>query len=259
MDFELAEQVVLITGGSDGLGRALADLLTTEGASVAICGRSQERLDETANSLSANPGEILPMRADVTKPEDMQALYDAVEKRWGRLSGLVNNAGIHTGKPFKDAEDDYWQADFELKLLAAIRGSRMALPLFARNGGGSIVNALSIYAKFQPARSMPSSVYRSAGLAMTNGMSKEVAADGVRVNAILTGFIESGQWVRGAAEAGLSVEEFIEKRVKALGIPMNRAGRAQEFADVAAFLLSPRSSYVTGTAINVDGGLSPVI
>lgn len=258
MDIKLNDHVVLITGGSDGLGLALADLLTAEGASVAICGRSQERLDAAAQRLGANPGELLAVRADVTQPEDMQALYDAVDKRWGRLSGLINNAGAHTGKPFAAADDDYWQADFELKLLAAIRGSRMALPLFARNGGGSIVNVLSIYAKFQPVRSMPSSVYRSAGLALTNGMSKELAADGVRVNAILIGFVESGQWVRGAEHAGTSEEEFLDKRVKALGVPMKRAGRAEEFADVAAFLLSDRSSYVTGSAINVDGGLSPV-
>lgn len=258
MDMQLQDKVFVITGGTDGLGLATAERLVRQGARVAICGRDRVRLDRALSTLSQAGGDIIGQQADVTDPDSLAGLFDAVERKWRRLDGLVNGAGYHTGGGFAQTTDEQWQRDFELKLLAAIRGCRHAVRLMGENGG-SIVNTLSIWARTPGKGSMPSSVFRAAGLALTKGLSNDYAHAGIRVNAILVGSVESNQWVRRAAGAGMDYEEFAEKEVARLGIPMGRVGTSREFADVATFLLSPVSGYVTGAAIPVDGGLSPFI
>lgn len=260
MDLGLRERTFLITGGSSGLGLGVADALAREGARVAICGRDERRLADAATRLDRYGGEVLTVPADVTSAADISMLIETVENRWGRLDGLVNNAGAHTAKPFTETTDEEWQADFELKVFAAVRTVRAALPLLRRaEDGASVLNVLSIFARSQPAGSMPSSMFRSAGLALTKGLSNELAADRIRVNALLIGFVRSDQWVRAAAHEGVPVEHYERRRAQQLGIPLGRAGATEEFADLAAFVLSPRAGYLTGTAVNVDGGLSPVI
>jgi NAD(P)-dependent dehydrogenase (short-subunit alcohol dehydrogenase family) len=128
-----------------------------------------------------------------------------------------------------------------------------------RAHGGAIVNVLNIGAKAPAAGSLPTTATRAAGLAITKSLSKELGPDGIRVNAILVGLVESGQWRRRAAESGRSVADVYQKLVQDARVPLGRMGRADEFADLAAFLLSARSSYVTGSAINLDGGSSPVV
>ena len=146
---------------------------------------------------------------------------------------------------------------FRSKLIAAARLTRTAL---RRLGDGAcILHTLNVFAKAPPGGSMPTSVARAAGLAMTKALSHELAPRGIRSNAILVGFIESGQWTRLSADSGRPVQEIYDDFVTRFAIPMGRVGRAEEFADVAAFLLSPRAGYVTGTAVNVDGGASPVV
>ena len=260
MDLHLDGRNFLITGGSSGLGLGLAHTLVDEGARVLLVGRSKDKLDAAAEEVSAHASadQVLTQPADVRKLDDLQGAIDAADRTWGRLDGLVNNAGVHTGSGFETTTDDEWQTDFELKLLAKVRGIRQSLPLLRKSDAPSVLNVLSIYAKFQPPKSMPSSVYRAAGLALTNGLSRDLAADRIRVNAILIGFVHSDQWVRGAAASDQDVSEWEADRAKQLGIPLGRVGKTEEFADVAAFLLSSRASYLTGTAINVDGGLSLV-
>jgi NAD(P)-dependent dehydrogenase (short-subunit alcohol dehydrogenase family) len=256
VDLELKGRAYLVTGGTAGLGLGIAETLVREGAHVAVCGRDGDRLASAAARLG---GDVLAVRADVRRTEDIDTVVAAAGKRWGRLDGIVSNAGIHTAGRFVDTSDAEWQADFELKLLAAVRLVRTALPLLRAAGGGSVLSVLSIFARFQPAKSMPSSVYRSAGLALTKGLSNELAADAIRVNALLVGFIRSDQWVRAAAESGEDLDTYELRRAADLGIPLGRAGTTEEFADLAAFVLSPKAGYLTGTALNVDGGLSPVI
>ncbi|PRZ43920.1 NAD(P)-dependent dehydrogenase (short-subunit alcohol dehydrogenase family) [Antricoccus suffuscus] len=259
MDLELAGRNVLITGGSSGLGLGLAHTLVKEGANVLLVGRNADKLDAAAHDLSAAGTQVLTVPADVRNADDLQSAIDTAEREWGRLDGLVNNAGFHTGSGFETTTDDEWQMDFELKLLAKIRGIRQSLPLLRKSDAPAVLNVLSIYARFQPNKSMPSSVYRAAGLALTNGLSRDLAADRIRVNALLIGFVHSDQWVRGAAATGADVEEWEANRAEQMRIPLGRVGRTEEFADVAAFLLSSRASYLTGTALNVDGGLSMVV
>ena len=259
MDLELGGKVVLVTGGSDGLGAAVARRLVREGARVALCARGAERLESTAAALREAGGEVLAQVADVSRPEEVDRFVEAVVARWGRVDALVNNAGTAAARPFAEVDDAAWEADLQLKLFAAVRTCRRVLPLLREAGGGSIVNVLAVGAKAPGANSMPSSVSRAAGMALTKALSKELGPAGIRVNAVLVGLIESGQWERQAAAAGQPVEALYTKLAKNAAIPLGRVGKAEEFADVVAFLLSPRAGYVSGTALNVDGGLSPAV
>lgn len=257
MELELAGKVVLVTGGTDGLGLALATGLVREGASVAVCGRDAERVDRAEATLSST-GDALSRQVDVTVPGDLEAFVDAAVARWGRIDGVVHNAGRASAGRIESIDDATWESDFQLKLMAAVRLTRLSLPEL-RASRGSIVFTLAMAAKAPVGGSEPSSVNRAAGMALMKALSKELAPDGIRVNAVLVGLIESGQWVRAAAAAGTDLDEFYARSARDAGIPLGRFGRAEEFADLGAFLLSARASYLTGTAINLDGGLSPAV
>ena len=257
MDLDLSGKAVLITGGTDGLGLALAKRLAAEGASVAVCGRDPGRVTAAQSSLS-EIGDALAQQADVTRAADLDAFVEAALERWGRIDGVVHNAGRAAGGPIQSIEDATWESDFQLKLMAAVRLTRLALPEL-RAAQGSILFTLAISAKAPGGSSEPSSVTRAAGMALMKALSKELAPDGVRANAVLIGLIESGQWVRAADATGESIEQFYGRFAKDAAVPLGRFGRAEEFADLGCFLLSPRASYLTGVAINLDGGLSPAV
>jgi NAD(P)-dependent dehydrogenase (short-subunit alcohol dehydrogenase family) len=258
MDLDLAGKAVLIAGGTDGLGLALAKRLAAEGASVAVCGRDADRVRAAEAAVRAAGGDALAQQADVTRPADLEAFVDAAVARWGRIDGVVHNAGHASAGPIESIDDAKWDSDIQLKLMAAVRLTRLVLPRL-RESRGSVLFTLAIAAKAPGASSEPSSVTRAAGMALMKALSKELAPDGVRANAVLIGLIESGQWVRAAESAGQSVEQFYERFAKDAAIPLGRFGRADEFADLGCFLLSPRASYLTGVAINLDGGLSPAV
>jgi NAD(P)-dependent dehydrogenase (short-subunit alcohol dehydrogenase family) len=259
MDLHLDGKVVLITGGTDGLGAALADRLVEEGARVAVCGRDPGRLAATEQRLGDAGGDALAVQADVTLPADIERFVAAAVARWGRLDGLVNNAGKSAAGRIDQVSDDEWVADLNLKVLAAVRCTRLVVPHLIAAGGGAIVNVLNIGAKAAGAGSLPTTASRAAGLAITKAASRDLGGHGVRVNAVLIGLVASGQWRRRAAAAGQSEEETYRQMANNADIPLGRVGRSGEFADLAAYLLSDRSSYVTGTAINLDGGSSPVL
>jgi NAD(P)-dependent dehydrogenase (short-subunit alcohol dehydrogenase family) len=257
MDLELAGKVVLITGGSDGLGLALAAQLAAEGASVAICGRDEARLRGAESRLQAAGGDVLAVRADVSMARDLAAFADAAVARWGRIDGVVHNAGRAAAGPIESIDDGAWESDIQLKLMAAVRLTRLTLP-HLRARGGVVLFTLAMAAKAPGAASEPSSVTRAAGMALMKALSKELAPDGIRVNAVLIGLIESGQWARRAS-SDRELEEFYGRFAKDASIPLGRFGRAEEYADLGCYLLSARASYLTGSAINLDGGLSPAV
>ena len=254
MDLQLRDKVVLVTGGSDGLGAAAVQRLAQEGARVAFCGRSAEKLERVR--AGAAGGQVLAVQADVTRPGDCERFVAEALRAFGRIDALVNNAGTAAARPFESIDDAAWAADLELKLMAAVRLTRSVLPHLKAAGGGSILTVLALAAKAPGARSAPSSVSRAAGMALTKALSKELGEHGVRVNAVLIGLIESGQWERRAQGAGQGVDALYAQMARDAAIPLGRVGRAEEFADLVAFLLSPRAAYLSGTAINLDGGLS---
>jgi NAD(P)-dependent dehydrogenase (short-subunit alcohol dehydrogenase family) len=257
MDLELAGKVVLITGGTDGLGLALASQLATEGASVAICGRDEERLRAAESQLQEAGADALAVRADVSVGADLAAFADAAVARWARIDGVVHNAGRAAAGSLESIDDATWESDLQLKLMAAVRLTRLALPQL-RASHGAVLFTLAMAAKAPGAASEPSAVTRAAGMALMKALSKELAPDGIRVNAVLIGLIRSGQWARRAS-TDAELEEFYRRTSTDAAIPLGRFGRAEEFADLGCYLLSARASYLTGAAINLDGGLSPVV
>ena len=154
MDLELAGKVVLITGGTDGLGLALAGRLASEGASVAVCGRDEARLAAAEATLRDAGGDVLAQRADVSSPEDLEALVEAAVARWGRIDGVVHNAGRASGGTLESIDDATWESDVELKLMAAVRLTRLALP-HLRASRGAVLFTLAMSAKAPGARASP--------------------------------------------------------------------------------------------------------
>jgi NAD(P)-dependent dehydrogenase (short-subunit alcohol dehydrogenase family) len=259
MDLHLDGKVVLITGGTDGLGAALAARLVEEGARVAVCGRDARRLAGTEERLRQAGGDALAVQADVTSPADLERFVEAAAGRWGRIDGLVNNAGKSAAGRVDEVPDEAWAQDLELKVLGAVRCTRLAVPHLAAAGGGAIINVLAVSGKAPGASSLPTAASRAAGLAITKAASKDLGAQGIRVNAVLVGLVESGQWRRRAEAAGQAEDDLYRQMGQRADIPLGRVGRAEEFADLAAYLLSDRASYVTGSAVNLDGGSSPAI
>lgn len=261
MDLGLAGKVAIVTGGSEGLGRATAARLAEEGAHVAIVARTTENLEAAAAAIRnrASGVEVLPIAADVSDAGATTRIVETAVDTFGRLDILVNNAGTARALPFLDADDETWQADLDLKLFAAIRLTRLAVPYMRNQGGGRVVNVLATSAKAPGAASVPTSVSRAAGLALTKALSQEFAADRILVNAVLIGLVKSGQWERLAArsESASALDELYDGL--GAGIPIGRVGDAEELGDLVAFLVSDRARFITGVGINFDGGASPVV
>jgi len=257
MDLQLNGRVALVTGGSQGIGKAVAATLAQEGASVVIAARGAELLEKVAAEIRAAGGKVHAVAADVSQAADCERLVAETVKTFGRLDILVNNAGTSATGEFESVTDEAWQADFNLKLFAAIRLARLAVPGMRQNGWGRIINMTNIGAKQPRAKSMPTTVTRAAGLAFTKAMSKEFAASNILVNTVCIGLIKAGQHERKAARAGVPVEQMYEAMGKE--IPLGRVGRAEEVASVVAFLSSEAASYVTGSSVNLDGGASAVM
>jgi 3-oxoacyl-[acyl-carrier protein] reductase len=263
MDVRLDGKVALITGGSLGLGRAMALRFAEAGASVAITARGTEALEAARQEVQAAGGgnKVLAHACDVSKADQCEALHAAVTDQLGPIDILVNNAGTSQRGPFLQVSDELWQNDLDLKLFAAIRLARLVLPGMQERKWGRIINVLNIGAKAPSAEGAPTAVSRAAGLALTKVLAGEAAPHNVLVNALMVGLIDSNQHQikHQASGTEVSYEAFLQGMSDANKIPLGRVGRAEEFADIACFMASERASYLSGVAINVDGGRSPVV
>jgi len=261
MDLGLKGKVALITGGSYGIGKAIALRLAEEGADVAIAARREGVLQEAASEIAGKTGsQVLPAVADVSTAKGCEHFVRSTVERFGRIDVLVNNAGSSAAFYFGDATDEMWQEDMDLKLMAAVRLCRLCIPEMRKVGGGRIINMAMIRAKQPGAKSVPTSVTRAANVALTKALSKDYAADNILVNAVLVGVIRSGQWERRYEQQKnkyASLEDFYEQNSKE--IPLRRYGDPGEVADLVVFLASERARYITGDAINIDGGTSAVV
>jgi len=232
------------------------------GADVAIVARRQDVLDAAAAEIdAAGPGKVTAISCDLTDAAATERAFAKAEAALGKIDILVNNAGTSRARAFEQVTDEDWRIDLELKLFAAIRLSRLALPGMKARRWGRIINVLNTGAKAPGAQSAPTSVSRAAGMALTKVLSGDGAPHNVLVNALLVGFIKSGQWERLHAEKqpDQPLDDFLQDMADARKIPIGRIGKTEEFANIACFLASDAGGYITGTAINVDGGRSPVV
>jgi 3-oxoacyl-[acyl-carrier protein] reductase len=264
MDVRMDGRVAVITGASTGLGLAMAKEFAASGGSVAILARKADALAtakaEVQKAAGKSNGRFEAYSCDVSKAQPIADTFKKVVADFGKVDIVVNNAGISHAKAFDTVSDEDWQGDLDLKLFAAIRLCRAALPGMRERKWGRIVNVLNIGAKAPNANSTPTSVSRAAGLALTKALSQENAQHNVLVNAMLVGLIESDQWQRRHKTVGnnQSYQQFLDGMAKGR-IPLGRMGKAEEFARMACFLCSDAGSFITGVAINVDGGASPVV
>jgi 3-oxoacyl-[acyl-carrier protein] reductase len=263
MQIDLKGRVALVTGGSKGLGLATARRLAGSGAAVAIVARDAAALATAKERISAEaPGSrVLALQGDVSSAEQIQAAHRSVVEALGPVDILVNNAGHHAFGAFAELSDAQWEADLQLKLMASVRLTRLVWPAMRERRWGRVINVLNTFAKAPIGGSAPTSVTRAAQLALTKVLANEGASHNVLVNALLVGQIRSEQIVslHQTLKSALPLEEFIRKVVRDSRVPIDRIGEPEEFANIACFLASDAASYITGTAINVDGGMAPVV
>lgn len=263
MELELTDKVAVVTGGSAGIGRAVARGLAGEGAHVALCARNEDRCNAVAAQIRDEFGvEALGLRADVTNPDDLVQLVDEVERTFDGADILINNAGTGTNETIMEAPDEKWQHYWDLHVMAAVRLARGLMPAMRRRGGGVILHNASICAR-QPLDHEPIYNVTKAALAMLSKcLSNEVAGDNIRVNCINPGLVQTAPWEEAAREATANQPSTWEDYLANLAsekTPIGRFASPEELADFFVFLCSPRASYCLGSTYYVDGGWLNVI
>ena len=260
MEVRLDGRTAIITGASKGLGLAMAKEFAASGANVAILARSADTLEQAkAFASEGASGKVATFRCDVSKADDITKTFADVIGTFGQVDILINNAGISRAMPSDQITDQVWQDDLDLKLFAAIRMSRLCWPGMKERKWGRIINVLNSGAKAPRANGAPTAVSRAAGMALMKVLAGEGAPHGILVNGLLVGLIDSDQHRRRHAQAGsnVSYDEFAAKM--GANVPLGRIGKAEEFAAMACFLCSDHAGFTTGTAINMDGGATPVV
>jgi NAD(P)-dependent dehydrogenase (short-subunit alcohol dehydrogenase family) len=275
---ELTGKVAVVTGGSRGMGRAAAELFAAAGASVVICARTREHIDKAVTELNErHDTEIAGLEADVRDQASVDAFMAGVEARFGRIDMLINNAGQSSqraakgatmqiqvshapddpGLPpgrFESMTDDEFRNAFEQKVLGMVRVSRAALPLLRTAGEAAIVNVVSTKGLQAPVRVVTSGVAWAAALNFSKGLSYELAPDNIRVNVLGVDRALTSQTEKSRARwaPDMTMQEF--EAWRCIGVPFGRMGTADEMAQALFFLATPRSSYITGQCLSIDGG-----
>lgn len=248
MNQDFPGQVAIITGGSDGIGRATAELLAERGATVAVCARGKDKLEATRDAIEQAGGTVEAHQLDVLESEAFVALIEDIAARHGRLDMMVNNAMAVHYAPIEKLTLDHWRKDFAVNADAVFIGTKTAMGIMSKAGKGSIVNISSTTA-IRAAPFMSSySASKAALIQFTAVAAMEAARSGVRINTIVPGQIQTA----GNEDFAEKVPDIAAKTVDA--IPMGRGGEPRELAEVIAFMLSDAANYITGVALPVDGG-----
>jgi 3-oxoacyl-[acyl-carrier protein] reductase len=260
VELGLTGRRAIVTGGSKGLGKAIAAELLAEGAAVAICSRHVDELEETAAELLAAAGperpQLLALRCDVTDPAQVTDFVAAATAALGGLDILVNNAGGARPGRFATLTDEDWHDDIEVKLFSQIRCIRAALPHLRASAAPRVININALYARYPDPAFLASSVNRASCLSLSKALSIELGAEGILVNSVNIGFVETPQWqnIHHKRAPELPAGEFFGQLAKA-EVPLGRFGRSDEVAGLVAFLASARASYIAGASIDVGGGM----
>ena len=260
MELGLAGRRALVTGGSKGLGLAIARELAGEGAHVAVCARTADEVAAAADELRRGATTVHAQVADVTDPEQVRDFVSRSAEVLGGIDCLVNNAGRAHPGTFATLTDENWQADLDVKLLSLVRCSREALPHLRAAGGGRIVNIGAVYGRYPDPAFFATSVNRAAGNAFTKTLALEVARDGILVNGVNIGFVVTPQWdnIHRRRAPDVPREQFFAE-LAAAEVPLGRFGTPDEVSGIVVFLLSARAGYITGTSIDVAGGMGKYV
>ena len=257
MDLGIKGKIALVAAASSGLGRAVAEELAAEGTSLVLCARDGNKLRQTAESIKQSSNtDVLPITADVTSKADLERLVSSAIQRFGRIDILVTNAGGPPAGNFDQISSDQWEHAARLTLFSAIELARLVLPGMKTRRWGRILNITSIAVKQPVDNLILSNSLRAAVTGFARTLANEVAGDGITVNNILPGYTRTER-VEELAQMIAQKQGIDAASVKAkweLEIPMRRLGEPLEFAALAAFLVSERAAYITGTSIQVDGG-----
>jgi NAD(P)-dependent dehydrogenase (short-subunit alcohol dehydrogenase family) len=263
MDLELKDKVAVISGGSIGIGLAIAEGLAKEGVHLALCARDGARLAEVAGGISEKYGvRAVGIPADVSRAGEIEALVAGIQNQFEAVDILINNAGTGSNETVMEAPDEKWQYYWDLHVMAAVRLSRGLVPLMRKHGGGVIINNASICAK-QPLGYEPIYNTTKAALMMfSKCLSNELIKENIRVNCVNPGLILTPDWKKTARQltegTGRTWDQYLDQLAKDY-TPIGRFGSPEELADFFVFLCSPRASYSVGSTYYVDGGWLNVV
>jgi NAD(P)-dependent dehydrogenase (short-subunit alcohol dehydrogenase family) len=263
MDLGLNGQIAVITGGSVGIGLAVAKGLAAEGVHLVLCARNEARVVQEAKRIAQKYGvKTFGIATDVTDSEDINRLVAATKAEFGGVDILINNAGTGSNEKIMTAPDEKWQYYWDLHVMAAVRLSRGLVPLMQPRGGGVIINNASICAK-QPLDYEPIyNVTKAALMMFSKNLSEEVIGDGIRVNCINPGLILTPDWIKTAKELTAGTDTTWEEHLQKIAdenTPIKRFATPEELANFFVFLCSPRASYCVGSTYYVDGGWLKVV
>jgi len=257
VNLELSGKTTLVTGGSQGIGRAIAFGLGAEHARVAICARDKARLEQTAQEITTKTGaEVLALPGDLSRLDDVNRVVAAARDRFGRLDILVNNAGAIRGGDFLKIPDEQWAGDWSLKILGYVRMARAVFPIMQAQGGGRIINVVGAAARNPTPGYLPGGIANSGLINFTKGLADLGAPANILVNAVSPAATATARWegliAQQASAAGKTVEAL---RAEAMsGYPLKRIATPEDISDAVCFLVSARAAFITGICVTVDGG-----
>lgn len=263
MDLGLKDKVVVIMGGTSGVGLKTAEMFLQEGARVAVCGRNEERMKKAYEHLLqfGSADSIFASTCDVINKDDVNEFIDRTAAKFGGIDTLVNAAGQSVMGYFFDITDEQWEQQIQLKYFAIIYAVRAVYPYLKKQGGGRIININATLAK-EPERHMVATAATRAGLMnLSKTLSQELAPDNILVNSVSLGLIRTDQWERRRMKNApdMSPEEYYGDLAKKRNIPLGRVGEPEEVASVIVFLASKQASYVSGSMVETAGALGKAL
>ena len=256
MNLGLTGRRAIVTGGSKGIGLAVAHELVGEGASVAFCARNPKEVEATADTLRRRGASVHASVTDVTRPEEVEAFIARAADALGGIDILVNNAGAAHPGTFETLTDEAWQGDLDVKLFSQIRCTRAALPHLRHSPAGRVINVNAVYARYPDPTFFATTVNRAACLNFSKALAIQLGPENILVNSVNIGFVVTPQWenIRQRRSPDLSAEAFFSALAEQ-EVPLGRFGDVTEVSGIIAFLASDRASYLTGTSIDVAGGM----